>query len=183
MAATANRLFEGGSLAENVAGRVRRELADLEAAFAERGRTLGELGTAEQIAGRMLATVPSPSPWDEILGPFYSASKLARVLGSVSRQAIADRRKRRSLLGLRTRDGAVVYPAFQLNDRNEVHPGLSRVLQCFDPESVDDWTVAGWLVAGQRSLGGLSIIEWLASGRPRNKAVDLARAQAARYNS
>ena len=38
-----------------------------------------------------------------------------------------------------------------------------------------------WLVARQRSLHGHSVIEWLASGRPRDAAVRLARAQAARY--
>jgi hypothetical protein len=129
----------------------------------------------------MVATVPSPSAWDDLLGPFFSTSKIARLLGNVSRQAITDRRRRRTLLGLRTADGAIVYPIFQFNEHNEVLPGLALILQCFDPEVVDDWTVSGWLVAPQKALGRASVIQWLASGRSVETVVHLARAQAARY--
>ncbi|HLE69952.1 MAG TPA: hypothetical protein VJH87_09745 [Vicinamibacteria bacterium] len=167
--------------AGQIVDQVREALEEMAESYAERGRTLAELGTAGEIAERMVATVPAPSAWNEILGPFYSTPKLARILGGVSRQALADRRKRRSLLGLRTVDGAVVYPLFQFNERNEVLPGLSDVLQTFDPDDVDDWTLAAWLVAPQRSLGGSSIVRWLASGRPSKVALDLARAQASRY--
>jgi hypothetical protein len=177
MAATKRSL----AYADQIVGQVREALEALAKNYAERGRTLAELGTAEEIAERMVATVPAPSAWDEILGPFYSTPKLAEILGGVSRQALADRRKRRSLLGLRTEDGAVVYPVFQFNARNEVLPGFREVLQSFDPDDVDDWTLAAWLVASQRSLGGSSIVKWLASGRPREAAFDLARAQASRY--
>lgn len=69
----------------------------------EGGRSLEELGSPEELAERMVATVPEPSPWGE-LGPFYSTRKVAKLLGGVSRQAIADRRKRGTLLGLRTAD-------------------------------------------------------------------------------
>ena len=69
----------------------------------------------------------------------------------------------------------------EFNERNEVHRGLAEVLACFDPNIVDDWTVSGWLVARQRGLQGRSIVEWLASGRPHETVVRLARAQASRY--
>lgn len=89
---------------EQVADLVLRELGDLEARYAERGRSLSELCPPEELAERMVATVPLPSPWGE-LGPFYSTGKVARLLGGISRQAIADRRKRGTLLGLQTIDG------------------------------------------------------------------------------
>jgi hypothetical protein len=166
---------------DTVAQHVRNALAGLAESYAESGRSLGELGSPQQIAKRMVATVPSPSAWDDLLGPFYSTSKITRLLGNVSRQAITDRRKRRTLLGLRTADGAIVYPVFQFNEHNEVLPGLALILQCFDPEVVDDWTVAGWLVAPQGSLDRASVMEWVAAGRPIETVVHLAQAQAARY--
>lgn len=166
---------------ERVTAHIRDALESVAADYEERGRSLRELGSAKEIAARMLATVPSPSRWDEALGPFYSTSKVAQILGSVSRQAIADRRKRRTLLGLRTADGVFVYPVFQFDDRNEVLDGWSDVLQAFDPNDVDDWTLAAWLAAKRKALDGLSVVEWLRSGRPKETVLSLARAQAARY--
>lgn len=176
-----NQVLEGKPFLESVAKHVRRALAGLAESYAEKGRSLEDLGTPEEIAKRMLATVPAPSDWDELLGPFYSTSKVAQLLGNISRQAIADRRERRTLLGLRTADGSYVYPAFQFDAHNEVLPGLAEVLQCFDPKDVEEWTVAGWLVALQRSLSGRSVIEALAAGSEKEKVVALAQAQAARY--
>lgn len=177
---TAPELAESRFL-ERVTAYIRDALESVAADYEERGRSLRELGSAKEIAARMLATVPSPSRWDEALGPFYSTSKVSQLLGDVSRQAIADRRKRRTLLGLRTVDGVVVYPVFQFDDRNEVLEGWSDVLQTFDPKDVDDWTLAAWLVARQETLGGLSVVDWLRAGRPKDAVLSLARAQATRF--
>lgn len=103
------------------------------------------------------------------------------MLGNISREAIAERRDRRTLLALRTTDGSYVYPVFQFDAHNEVLPVLVEVLQCFDGKNVEGWTVAGWLVASQRSLQGRSVVDMLASGRASEKVVELARAQAARF--
>ena len=175
-----NRVIEG-PLTDSVAEHIRRALAGLAESYAKKGRSIRDLGTAQEIANRMLATVPAPSDWDDLLGPFYSTSGVAQLLGGISRQAIAERRERHTLLGLRTVDGSYVYPVFQFNAHNEVQPGLADVLQCFDPKTVDEWTVAGWLVASQRSLSGRSVMETLASGQAAAKVVELARAQSARY--
>lgn len=173
--------IERSRFVEKVAERLRHALADLAGSYAERGRSLEDLGTAEEVANRMLATVPAPSDWDDLLGPFYSTSRVAKLLGDVSRQAVAERRERRTLLGLRTEDGSYVYPTFQFDAHNDVLSGLAEVLQCFDPKDVDEWTVAGWLVAPQRSLRGRSVIDALPSNEIRQDVVDLARAQAARF--
>jgi len=181
MAHAGKELLEREPFLESVAEHVRRALAGLAESYAEKGRSLEDLGTAQEIAKRMLASVPAPSDWDELLGPCFSTSGVAQLLGNISRQAIAERRDRRTLLGLRTADGSFVYPVFQFDAHNEVLPGLAEVLQRFDRENVDEWTVAGWLVASQHSLEGDSVVDTLASGRAREKVVELARAQAARY--
>jgi hypothetical protein len=139
------------------------------------GRSLDGIGSPRDLARRMLEIVPLPSRWDDLLGPFYSTGQVAKILGGVSRQAIADRRERRTLLGLKTADGVMVYPTFQFDDRNQVLPGLSEILQAFRDSAVDDWTLAGWLVAPSKALCDRTVIEWLREGEAREVALALAR--------
>jgi hypothetical protein len=147
------------------------------------GRSPEEIGSAEDIAGRMLnALPPRPSRWDAVIGPFYSTSQVAKLCGGISRQALADRRERHTLLGLKTGDGVVVYPAFQFDEKNKVLKGLPEVLRCFRESSVDDWTLAGWLASPSRALGGRSAIEWLRLGRDLEPVLDLARDAARRFS-
>jgi hypothetical protein len=125
--------------------------------------------------------VPEPSPWTE-LGPFYGTSGLARVLGGVSRQAVEERRRRRTVLALRTADGVWVYPAFQLDDRNRVVRGLAEVLDRFRPSEPDDeWMVAAFVAAPQPGLGDRSIVDHLRSGGDVAEALALADERASRW--
>jgi hypothetical protein len=126
--------------------------------------------------------VPEPSRWDDLLGPFYTTGQVGKLLGGVSRQAVADRRERRTLLGLKTADGVIVYPAFQFGERNEVIPGLPEVLQCFRDGSLADWTLAGWLVSPSRALESRSAVEWLRLGLDPEPVLDLARDAARRFS-
>ena len=130
-----------------------QELNRLEARYAGRGRSLAELGPPQDLAERMVSTLPSPSPWDDLLGPFYGAGQIRSVLGNVSRQAVAERRQRHTLLGLKTADGQWVYPLFQFDRHNEVIQGLPELLQLLAASGVDDWSLAGWLMSPLRSLG------------------------------
>src|SRR5258706_15970942 len=123
----------------------------------------------------MLEIVPIPSGWDDLRGPFYGTGQVAKILGGVSGQAIADRRERRTLLGLKTADGVMVYPTFQFDDRNQVLPGLAEILQAFRGSAVDDWTLAGWLVAPSKDLRDKPVIEWLRAGKDREVVLALAR--------
>lgn len=166
---------------EAVTELLREALAQRLALYTREGHTLAEVGPVDELARRMLAAVPAPSRWDNLLGPFYDTRGVARLLGGVSRQAVADRRERRTLLGLKTTDGVLVYPVFQFDERNEVLPGLAAVLQCFDSEAVEDWTLAGWLVSRQRALDGETVVEWLRRGRDPARAVVLARDAARRF--
>lgn len=167
---------------EKVTAHLRRGLEERLSTYVEHGRSLEEMGSAEELAERMLQAVPEVSRWDELLGPFYGTNQVARMCGGISRQALADRRERRTILGLKTADGVVVYPSFQFDEQNRVLTGLSEVLQCFKGVDVDDWTLAGWLVSPSRSLGGRSAVQWLREGRHPETVLTLARDAARRFS-
>jgi hypothetical protein len=165
-----------------VSSRVTEELARRVDVMRQQGHDAAELGDPDDLAARMLAAVPLPSPWAE-LGPFYSTTGFARVLGGVSRQAVDERRRRRTVLALRTADGAWVYPAFQLDERNHVVAGLADILDRFHPRTPDDeWMVAAFLAAPQPGLGGRTAVEHLRDGGDRQAVVDLAADRAARWS-
>jgi hypothetical protein len=164
-----------------VSARVNAELARRVGTLRERGVDPDSLGDPDALAARMLAAVPEPSPWSE-LGPFYSTSGIARVLGGISRQAVEERRRRRTILALRTADGVWVYPAFQLDDRNRVVQGLAEVLDRFRPHTADDeWMVASFLAAPQPGLHGDSVVDHLRSGGDLAAVLDLAADRAERW--
>jgi hypothetical protein len=153
------------------------------AMYADQERPLEHIGSTRELARRMVELLPLSSRWNDLLGPFYSTAQVAKLLGGVSRQAIADRRERRTLLGLKTADGVVVYPTFQFDERNQVLPGLAEVLQVFRDGNahVDDWTLAGWLVSPLKALRGQSVIQWLQAGRDLEPVLTLARDAARRF--
>lgn len=162
-------------VSDQVAEEIRQRLSSLR----EQGRGLDDLGPADDLAARMIATMPQPSPWPG-LGPFFTTKGIARVLGGVSRQAIDDRRRRRTLLALKTSDGEWVYPRFQLDDRNRVLRGLPEVLACFDVETIDEWTLASLLTTRQDALDGRSIIEHLSAALALEAVLVLCRTSGAR---
>ena len=170
----------GMQFCEQVAVLVWHRLTELEERYRADGRSIEELGSADDFVSRMVATIPTPSPWNETLGPFYGPGKVARVLGGVSRQAIADRRGRSTLLGLKTADGKWVYPAFQFDAHHKVLEGLPDVVRCLRSTDLDDWTLASWLMTSRQELEGLSVVRWLAEGRAKDRPLVLARQAADR---
>jgi len=164
-----------------VASLVGQQLDRLEARYAEQGRSLEEIGSPQELAERMVAAVPDPSPWNELLGPFYQPGQVAKMLGGISRQAVADRRQRHTLLGLKTADGHWVYPAFQFDTRNKVLSGLSETLRILAASDIDDWSLAGWLMSSFRSLGDKTPIEWLRSGDDLETLLVVVRDAANRF--
>jgi hypothetical protein len=168
---------------DELTDRVRHGLEERLTVLVEHGHSLAELGAPAELADRMLAVVPAPSRWDDLLGPFYTTAEVAKRLGGISRQALADRRERRTILALKTADGVLVYPAFQFADGgHQVVAGLAEVLQAFRGSEVDEWTLAGWLVAPSRALGGRSVIDWLRDGRDLAAALTLARDASRRFS-
>lgn len=183
IAETAGRYHvEPAPFPEQVAWLVGVHLNELESSYAERGRSLADLASPQELAERMVAIVPRPSRWDDFLGPFYGPAQVAEILGGISRQAVAERRQRHTLLGLKTADGHWVYPVFQFDERNSVRAGLPDLLQTLAASGVDDWSLAGWLVSPLRSLDGRTPIEWLRQRRDLATLLEVGRDAARRFS-
>jgi hypothetical protein len=96
-------------------------------------------------------------PFAEQIGPFYSASGAAHLLGLTAAE-LADARDRWQVLAMETKDGVWVYPAFQLDEAAaHVKPWLGEVLTVLVGR--DRWTVGLWLTDPQPELEGQSIVE------------------------
>ncbi|HEX5614566.1 MAG TPA: hypothetical protein VFZ83_05380 [Acidimicrobiia bacterium] len=162
---------------QQVTAAIERELEVVVREHVSARGSLDQLGDPRALARRMLALVPEASAWNDVLGPFYATRGATTVLGGITRQALAERRARRTVVALRTADDEWVYPLFQFGDR-EVLPGVADAWQALD--GIDDWTAAALLVAPQRALDGATAIGWLAAGRPVDTVVSLLRSAAAR---
>jgi hypothetical protein len=84
-----------------------------------------------------------PSPWAEIVGPCYSVTSMARVLGWTEAEVMNAANDLR-LLMLTTDDGMAVFPSFQLQD-GKVVDGLQDVLRVLATGTAGRWTWAQWL--------------------------------------
>lgn len=131
--------------------------------------------------GRLKEAKSSLSSWDNLVGPFYSASQATKVCGEISQEALEDRTEHREILGLQTADGVLVYPAFQFDEQNRIVQGLPEVFQCFPADCVNDWALAGWLVSPLQTLDGKSVVHWLRDGEDLASALVLARDAASRF--
>jgi hypothetical protein len=162
-----------------VTAALREGLAARAAAARANGGAASDLGSPVAVADRMLASVPTPSPW-RALGPLFSTKGVARVLGDVSRQAVEDRRKRGRIIALRTADGTWVYPAFQFDQHNRPIAGLTDAFSIL-VDAYGDWTAASAMLGAQTELGGRSIVEHLTSGGAVAPLLELCRAWAASW--
>jgi len=104
------------------------------------------------VVDRMLDGVHSHQYSDQ-MGSFYDTASVMRLLGGVSRQAISERAKNRTILRVTTADNKYLYPAFQFANR-EVRPELREVFILFRAAPVDGWAIAEWLTSPAASLGG-----------------------------
>jgi Antitoxin Xre/MbcA/ParS C-terminal toxin-binding domain len=146
---------------DRLLARVRGPLLEIERRYRAQGRSVADAGL-DEIASRMTAMVPATSPVNAQFGPFYRTDQVARLLG-ITRQAVADRIRKRSLLGMRTKEGTWVYPTFQFVDRG-ILSGLSDALRCFDFTVADGWAVAAWLTSPSAVLGGRRPLDRLRAG-------------------
>ena len=146
-------------------------LRALRAASGESRRLRDEFVSPGDFAEWLNEQLPKRSAWDRVVGPFYTTDQLTKRF-EVSRQALFDRVQRRTLLGLRTSDGQVLYPTFQFSGASVV-AGLSEVLQAVS-DVIDDWTLASWLVARQPGLG-MSVIEALKLYGPTEEVTSVTR--------
>lgn len=136
-----------------------------------RGGDVAQLGDPHELAERMAATLPvAAHPFDVELGPFYDTAGLSRWWG-VSRQALADRVRRGTLLACRTSDGHLVYPAFQFARDGAVRPGIAEAIAVFARAGVDGWTAAVWLTTPTAAFDGDSAVDHLVVHRASASAV------------
>lgn len=145
----------------------------------ESGADVAQLGDPDELAARVAASTPlAPSPWEEIAGPFYDTAGLTTWLG-ISRQALSDRVKHVSILGVRTDDGQWVYPAWQFSADRRPIPQLAELLRILSSGTDDRWTWLLWLCAPD-AYGRLAY-ERLAAGDDPAELLAEARADAARW--
>jgi hypothetical protein len=161
-------------LLEAVQEAVEARLRDVE----RRGGRLESLGDPHELAARMAATLPvAAHPFDVELGPFYDTAGLSRWWG-VSRQALADRTRRGTLLACRTADGHLVYPAFQFARDGSVRPGIAEAVAVLTRGGADGWTAAVWLTTQSVAFDGESAVDHLVVHRASAAAVQRVVAQA-----
>ena len=179
MSRTARRLNRDVAYEESVIESLRPKLELLISQLLESGAPLPD---PEAVAETMAASVPASaarSEYDRLLGPFYSSAGVMRLLGIPTKQALADRRRRGTVLAARTSDGVWVYPEFQFDVPGRmVRPSLRPILA--ELKAVPRWGASLWLVTAQDELRNLSPLE--AAGDPDLKqqvqflAADYARA-------
>ena len=150
--------------------RVERQLAERADELARQGRSLGSLGDLDDLAARMVAALPSVHPWDVALGPFYDTHGLMQWLG-VSRQALADRVRRGTLLACRTSDGSLLYPILQFGRTGQVRPGVVDAVGILGRAGADGWAVGVWLTTPSPAFDGDSAVDHLVLHRLSREAV------------
>jgi hypothetical protein len=111
------------------------------------GRRSLEQIAADVVARHTRVPIPEPegNPWAEIVGPCYTTASFARELG-VGNSAVSRAARELRALRLRTSDGVLLFPEFQLHE-GSLMPGLTRVLTELRDGFDDPWMWAQWLVA------------------------------------
>jgi hypothetical protein len=105
-----------------------------------------------------------------------TSSEVAVVLG-ISRQAVDNRRKNKSLLGLSLGNRGYRYPAWQFNN-GSVLTGWTEVLS--NMEHLDDWSKLIFMLTGDIRLENKTPLECLKIAQT-NKVISAARAYGLQY--
>lgn len=113
----------------------------------------------------VLAVLPKahPNPLDAEIGPFYDTASVMALLGGVSRQAVDARRRKHTILALKTADARWVYPVFQFN-RRDVNPALVPAIRAFADSPA--WSAALWFVTPNPDLDDMSPLDWVRKQQP-----------------
>lgn len=140
----------------------------------ESARRLGRQGADAALA---------PLAWAQIVGDRWDTSTTAEFL-AISRQALFDRVRRGSLLGIAGR-GTTWYPTWQFDlTKRQARPVVARVIKAFEEtlgDRPDPLAVASWAQTVQSSLDGMTPIDWISSSdRDEERVVVAARRTAAK---
>lgn len=146
--------------------------------FSEGLELLGELPEAEdpEALGRAAALgIARPGLWEEQLGPLLTSAGVRELLGGVSREALAQRVKRGTVLALRDERGRVRYPLLQLDERSRTpYRELAPLIRLFRDRGLSGWELMAFLTTRQRELRGDPPLEWLREGRDPELVLALA---------
>lgn len=128
----------------------------------------------------------APLVWSEVIGDRWDTSTTAEFL-AVSRQALHDRVRRGTLIGIAGR-GTTWYPTWQFDlTRRQVRAVVPRILAAFEDalgERPDPLTVASWAQSPQSVLDGMSPIDWISSSdRDEEPVVVAARRTSAKLSA
>jgi hypothetical protein len=160
---------------------IQGELDERRAAYREVGRNLDAEYDPQELAAAMVrSAVPEPSPWDEVIGAFFSRSSAATRLG-VSEKDLDNLVSDDALLEVVTSDGVPLYPAFQFA-ADHILDGFDQVLAVFDLTAITAWTLAGWFVSAHPALANMTPHEWMRSQRPIDILLIVARDDARRFS-
>ncbi|WP_159049543.1 hypothetical protein [Streptomyces sp. NRRL WC-3618] len=126
-------------------------------------------------------TIILDSPrWRRVIGPVYLADQV-RILIGLPHNLLDRMAGDRSIIALHTKDGQIVYPAFQFRGKH-VLPGLGNILRAFPDDDADlSWTIASWLRKPLSTLNDRSVVEALSDG-DTEAALKVARATASRWS-
>lgn len=128
----------------------------------------------DEMLNRVTALLPpaAPNALDVEIGPFYDTAGVEALLGGVSKQAVEARRKKHTILAVKTSDGRWAYPTFQFTG-SDVDPALVPAIQAF--RGAPAWSAALWFVTPNLDLDEVTPLEWARSGRPAEALVGSAR--------
>ncbi len=113
----------------------------------------------------------SAGRYAEMLAGSLSVPQAAKLLG-VNTSRIRQRLIARTLYGIKM-DSEWLLPEFQFHQGRDV-PGLRLVLPHLSADS-SPIGVRNWLTHATPDLEGLSPIQWLLTGRPASRLIDMAR--------
>lgn len=136
---------------------------------------------AAELGRRAAEAAMAPLIWGDAVGERWDTTATAEFLG-VTRQALHDRVRRGTILGVPGR-GVTWFPTWQFDlARREVRPGAAKVLGVFRcmEQPLQAVEIASWARQPQPELDALSPADWLADGRPDETLLDAARHTAAR---
>jgi hypothetical protein len=136
---------------------------------------------ARQLGRRAAEAALAPLLWGEAVGARWDTTETAEFLG-VTRQALHDRVRRGTLLGLPGR-GVTWFPVWQFDPASRrARPVVPVILQLFRlmDRPLGPIEIASWAQEAQPELDGSSPADWITSGRADESVVGFARRSAAR---
>lgn len=123
--------------------------------------------------------------WRGFLGPVLTENDVQRRLMLPDSRLVNSLRDAKHLLALHTKDGQLIYPAFQFTHDAGPHPIISSVLrtfaEVFEQEGSAEFMAASWLQTPQDEFGGETPMHWLEHGGTPESVIDAARMTADRF--